>query len=327
MERLVSVQALRAFAALSILGLHISYLPLVAQAGVDLFFVISGFVMVNSSGQLFGTIDAPRTFMIRRIIRIVPLYWLATAAAFTIHLPPYDEILTSAFFVPRGQILPILEVGWTLQFEMFFYVVFAGCLLLQRRTAVVALGICLATMVLAGLSGLFSAAVKTYWASPLNLEFFAGAVAGLAFVERWRFSKITALACILAGAVGLAYVRNAPVVVGTLRIIQYGLPVALIFIGCVLGRWGAMPRSLAAIANLLGDASYAIYLTHPLTIILIAERIPMLVTAIAAIAIGIAIHLLLERPTSRWLCSIANVRASTYRRRGVSELGQYAASK
>jgi exopolysaccharide production protein ExoZ len=54
MERLVSVQVLRAFAALSILGLHTSYLPEVAQAGVDLFFVISGFVMVYSSGQLFG---------------------------------------------------------------------------------------------------------------------------------------------------------------------------------------------------------------------------------------------------------------------------------
>jgi exopolysaccharide production protein ExoZ len=93
---MISVQVLRAVAALSIVFCHFNYIeyaltgrinlafPLYNLAsGVDLFFVISGFIMVYSSEELFGAKAAWYTFLRRRLTRIIPIYWIATALAFT----------------------------------------------------------------------------------------------------------------------------------------------------------------------------------------------------------------------------------------------------
>jgi exopolysaccharide production protein ExoZ len=91
MERdsLLSIQILRAVAALAVCGVHFDQMTLMLAghsndpiplyplaAGVDLFFVISGFVMVYSSEPLFGRSGSPKEFLVRRLARIVPLYWL-----------------------------------------------------------------------------------------------------------------------------------------------------------------------------------------------------------------------------------------------------------
>ena len=88
---LVSIQALRAIAAFMVLAFHLSNLAEIAPrlqttnfvlgaAGVDLFFVISGFVMVYSCERLFNRPGASAQFVVQRLVRIVPLYWLATTA-------------------------------------------------------------------------------------------------------------------------------------------------------------------------------------------------------------------------------------------------------
>ena len=151
LSSLVSIQALRAIAALLVfwghainavhLKIEADFPHLYGPFGVDLFFVISGFVMVYSSERLFGQPGAPITFFVRRLARIVPLYWLATAVLvwFVVPYASTKAVLGSLFFAPHiPSEAPLLFVGWTLIFEMFFYAVFAIALLAKRRFAVVA---------------------------------------------------------------------------------------------------------------------------------------------------------------------------------------------
>ncbi len=162
--KIESVQALRAVAALSIAILHVLHeaigldpggvmarwhAALPWGAGVDLFFVISGFVMVYASDELFGRRDAPALFMARRLIRIVPLYWAATTLFLLVALIARSavsegagsiaNVVMSYVFLPTrrpdGSIQPIYSLGWTLNYEMLFYVVFAACIWQARRRA------------------------------------------------------------------------------------------------------------------------------------------------------------------------------------------------
>ena len=170
--RIDTVQALRAFAALSVAVWHVLHdaIPLDPSghierwhnalpwaSGVDLFFVISGFVMVYASAELFGRRSSPMTFMARRLIRIVPLYWGATTLFLVVALATpssvsqagfglADVVMSYAFLPtsrPDGTIQPIYSLGWTLNYEMFFYVVFAACIVLPRRRALAAVALLL----------------------------------------------------------------------------------------------------------------------------------------------------------------------------------------
>jgi exopolysaccharide production protein ExoZ len=152
-RKLHALQVLRALAALMVVADHaVSYVATKQEValslknlawflgifGVDIFFVISGFIMIYTSRDLFGTRLGFAKFAYRRIVRIVPLYWLATITAAGLLLrhqfPSNFEIATSLAFVPAvthpGEALrPILWVGWTLNLEMFFYALFTVSLL------------------------------------------------------------------------------------------------------------------------------------------------------------------------------------------------------
>ena len=159
---LASIQVLRAAAALAVLFAHLW--PALAQfgneniipnftfgaAGVDLFFVISGFIMVYTSERLFGQRDGPGRFLTRRLIRIVPMYWalttLVVVAWYGVKLPDHTtwtNVVGSYLFIPTlkpgGGTAPVLGVGWTLNYEMLFYFLFAITIMFQRRMAVIVL--------------------------------------------------------------------------------------------------------------------------------------------------------------------------------------------
>jgi exopolysaccharide production protein ExoZ len=155
-NEIIGVQAMRFTAALSVVVDHYvihlceqgvfpqSWLPFsyrLGSLGVFLFFAISGFVMVLSNRNKFQVWRSSIDFVIRRIIRIWPMYFLATILVVAIkHSDPLNSIqniLKSLAFVPYisevGLYRPVLGKGWTLNYEMFFYAVFAVCLNFPRN--------------------------------------------------------------------------------------------------------------------------------------------------------------------------------------------------
>ena len=319
---LKNVQALRAVAALAVALSHlVSFSPAVGflgfgTIGVELFFVISGFIMV------FITNDReqrPLNFFAHRVVRVVPLYWLLTLAIFGLawvapellkstRADPVD-LLRSLLFIPyvkHGATLqPLLFQGWTLNFEMVFYLLFATSLLLRRQVHRVA--VVTGTIAMAVLAGQLLAPlppVVGFYTSPLTLCFALGMGLGLAFPRIGTGLLISASLGIagllianwadLLGPGGFYFVRIAfafAVVTAALALEQRGR----------VWSWGPI--------QLLGAASYSLYLVHPFAAIAIEKLArkfallggPMLVVCLAIataamIIAGLALHRLVERP-------------------------------
>ena len=141
------IQVLRAIAALMVVTQHSrhsvpgsEFLPLFGGAGVDIFFIISGFVMSYTSpiigGGMKAKLKAADIFFRKRLARIVPLYWLALAwVARRDFSTPNNHLVEDFLFIPHFHYLhptwlsPIIIQGWTLNYEMFFYFVFAIAML------------------------------------------------------------------------------------------------------------------------------------------------------------------------------------------------------
>ena len=200
---LYNLQILRALAAYLVFLTHLgqyagSVLPrpdflAFGSAGVDVFFVLSGFIMfVSTSGRDEGV----GAFLTRRIARVVPVYWLVTGIIALLALAGLKPIgvmefrleylIQSLLFVPfsrGGYIEPLVSVGWTLNYEMFFYAVFAGLLLVPvlANRVLAAAGIFLGLALLGRLpvSGLY----WTFYTKPIVLEFAAGIGLGYAYLR------------------------------------------------------------------------------------------------------------------------------------------------
>lgn len=132
---LSSIQILRGMAVVMVVLFHgLSFQ--IGGAGVDIFLIISGFIMFHTNRDVFGYAGAAIVFLKRRILRIVPLYWLCTAFAFW-RGSKIKILAASILFIPvrsgDGSIHTVLAPGWTLDFEMFFYIVFAVGLMLPRK--------------------------------------------------------------------------------------------------------------------------------------------------------------------------------------------------
>ena len=280
-----SVQGLRALAALAVVAFHstvlwhdraLSHAAPVWQngnAGVDLFFVISGFLMVISSQHLRTRAGGWWHFIRLRLIRVVPLYWLTTAvklAAITavpaIALHSHTTLwnsLASFLFLPApnalGAITPILVVGWTLSFEMLFYAVYATAL----ARAVDPILVAAPTMLGLAMLSLFRTSAWpaiTVLADPLVLEFVAGMVlAHLYLAEAHLEASLTfglwLTVCGLFGLFGLP--THDPYI----RVLLWGTSATITL-------WGALilDRRIAQLwpplCVTIGAASYSLYLTH-----------------------------------------------------------------
>ena len=333
-NRLVNIQALRGVAALGVLAAHLAVIERrygdgaltpdwfdLGLAGVDLFFVISGFVMVYVTRDLVASRCAIFSFLYKRATRIYPLYWAVSLAVLAVFLVRPDfvnssqgnqaDIVASFLLIPQRQ-YPLLLVGWTLVHEVYFYLVFALLLAAPRkwRPPLLALWGALALVGYAlGASRLGAWAALAV--NPLTLEFLMGCAVGLLFLRGARTAGRLALAAgglICLGVLGLRMGGLAPFSSDALRTALFGPAFALILYGAVAiettGRFSA-PRW----AQRLGDASYSLYLTHLLTLsalgriwALIAapgrwdNAIVLPLIAGAAIAGAYLTYLLVERP-------------------------------
>lgn len=309
--RLDGIQVLRAVAAISVMLAHAvadiaarSGVELVPRAyagaaGVDLFFVISGFIMVYSSRDLLGRPGAWLAFSARRLARIVPLYWAVTLIYLLLQivqgkwqvLKP-DWIAASLLFIPfdggtGAGLSPFYGIGWTLNFEMMFYGVFALALALGGRHAfaLVATGLT-AAVALGALVAL--PRLPAYWANEIVLDFVMGVLIGMVFLRGFRFPPPLAVLLVIAGLGGLltstisgfnAALPDQPPAFP--RVLAWGLPMGLIVAGVSLvhGTPAAAPSPARRALLLLGDMSYAIYLLHPIVIVALRPVLPLSIAA------------------------------------------------
>lgn len=266
-----SIQYLRAVAALTVVWVHARYVipgiaeqlgtPYFGGSGVDLFFVISGFIMVVTTAKDDLT---PQKFFMLRVIRVVPLYWLATLALVACKAgggwDPYPPIAIakSLLFIPFSWLedgkglWPILANGWTLNYEMFFYALFALSLAAPRRVRLLALGLTLGSLVVIGrVFGPFTSPLASFYSSPLLLEFVAGMILAHGWLrDGWRSGLPLSLFLIVFGFYCMGSPHSRSMVMG----------------GAFLVVSGCLNPRICAIQNRplleLGNASYSIYLVH-----------------------------------------------------------------
>ena len=334
---LTSVQVARAAAALLVLVFHVSQHMVLAlnvpgfremtfgAGGVDLFFVISGFIMVWSCRDLAGQPGVRGDFLLRRAIRVVPLYWTITTgfvlamlairllrpSFFAFALDP-GHVLASYLFLPwpyvRGGHMPVFAVGWTLDHEMAFYAAFALLLGLPIRLLVPVLTALFLGLVALGLAVELPFA-PAVWTRPIILEFVLGAWLGVARLRGVSLPGWARLALLAAGLAGMAMAAVDPNERGLGRVLGWGLPSMAIMAGVVLGGDVTLRGAGLRVLALLGDASYALYLVHFFVVsgmrpfampfrelILAAPWAYALGLGAVAIGASLAVHLWVERP-------------------------------
>ncbi|QHF23623.1 acyltransferase family protein [Rathayibacter sp. VKM Ac-2804] len=300
-------------------------------AGVDVFFVVSGFVMAVTAGP-FEVRGGWRFFAVRRVIRIVPLYWIATTlkiasilvlpgAVLHAALTPWSGVASYLFLPsrnPDGAVEPLLGVGWTLTFEAAFYAVFALGLLLRRNVLVFASAI---VLLVASGHAFRPAEDWPTWAvyfDPIVLYFAIGmAIGRIVALPNARRALLVALGLAAAIAVvasvtpgGVSWQRDALFRKGVVTAAFIAVVLAEPLLRRLARRPGAdrvVRRPLLA----LGDASYSLYLFHPMigpavpaVLALVGLRSGVLSVA-GTIAVSLVaatlIHRLVERPITRRL--------------------------
>jgi exopolysaccharide production protein ExoZ len=283
--------------------------------GVDVFFVISGVVIALSAARWDGS---PGGFLWRRVLRVVPLYWLFTTlmvVALVVvpggvketELEP-GQIVASYLFLPwerhDGRIAPVLSLGWTLNYEMFFYLLAAGALVWRwPRMGWVVVGL-LGAVALAGAVLRPEGVAARFWTNAIILEFAFGI--GIASVlRRWGAVHRPALALAVfgAGLAALVLLHGT----GLPRFLAAGLPAAAMVAGPVLFLRTEARGWIGALGLRLGDASYALYLSHRFVLRLATLALLPLVpegglwlfvggVTLAATLVALAVFAWIERP-------------------------------
>ncbi|MBU8543760.1 MULTISPECIES: acyltransferase family protein [Roseomonadaceae] len=327
-----SVQYLRAIAAMMVVLFHMG-VPLQRLGyegswpdwparGIDIFFVISGLIMWVVTADRNVRL---RDFFYRRVVRIVPIYWLLTSfivgllllAPALVQSGRFEvwHVVASYLFLPASHpvidmVAPALIPGWTLNYEMFFYAIFGLSLLLPPGQRLPAICGVLALLVALGEIMRPGGVMLAFYTSPIILEFGFGVALGAALGRGWAMPPWLAWPTIGLGFVALAMGDEA----WAHRVIVAGLPSLAIVAGVVSLEVAGKVPSLR-VPNLLGDASYALYLTH--TIVLsamgqVAYRLGLgglpgglvifvLLACVATQLASLAIHMAFERPLNRRL--------------------------
>lgn len=336
---------LRAFAAVIVVFYHMQAM-LNAQfggalhtyfgvAGVDVFFMISGFVMLHTNYSLKRN---PIEFWIDRLIRILPLYWMALAALLLIfvagmhpaglHSFTASDLITSVLLIPHerstGGSEPLLAVAWTLIYELYFYFIFGALLLLKSIRMIV---ISLSVIFLGSTALYFTPLANNFYFSvytnPILLEFLAGVLLAVAYnklnipenFKIWGKISGAAAAVFGLGLILLYDFYNGSQIKGHFhQMTVFFIPALFVVGGALLAEKSGLHISSKALM-LLGSASYATYLFHMITmqaIIKIAGKLisikgpwlepsVVVITLIITLAIGNLIHLHLEKPLMQLL--------------------------
>jgi len=268
---------MRGIAALSVAIGHIGMIKN-GVFGVDLFFCISGFIMMHVTEK------SRHKFLEKRAIRILPLYWITTVAIIAmLFIKPdifrsltlsSEHFIKSMFFIPYyhtvqngGHINALNFVGWTLILEVFFYLLFFVAMLISHKHRhYIVTGIML-TMTIIGLTVESDSVFVRFYCKSIMLEFSLGMLA-YKLLNSQNFNKwdtSSAFAAIFAAVLiwaGLFLATCNPQVIGllkTIRVIVFGVPTFAFFLLVFKALEG---RSIYRPLIILGDISYSLYLTH-----------------------------------------------------------------
>ncbi|WP_431097426.1 acyltransferase family protein [Polaromonas aquatica] len=331
-QQFTGVQILRFAAAMLVVVMHITQAISIhvsgtgptrywtdGSAGVDIFFVISGFVMAMSTSALpsdaAARMGAAWIFMRRRLLRIAPLYWFYTLlkVALLLALPTLasrasvepGHLTASLLFIPAvspwGLVLPTLPVGWTLNFEMLFYAIFAAAIALGAPR----IRFCLLIFLLIYTAGRYipGSVVLDFYAQTIVFEFILGICVAYAFL---RLRHVSPGVGLIVMVIGVAFMfvpdwgRSAD------RFATWGCGAALVVLGSLwLEPWTSR-APLASRLSFLGDASYSIYLSHTFVVpagVLALKKMGMQDSLAIVLAVGMAVvvagcisYVWLERP-------------------------------
>lgn len=340
MRKIDNIQVARGVAALIVFLFHFHSIELLygddrltpqffnyGRFGVDLFFVISGFIMVYISGPALAGFETARGFLVRRVLRIYPLYWFVTLGVLAVWLGSgkafFDgtvaedpNILASLLLWPHERD-PVIHVGWTLIHELYFYIVFAALLFAPPKWRVPAIGLWGA---LIGLVHLIGAAPQSPLGQlithPLSLEFVAGAFIA---VIRPRFGN---RASWIAAGLGVLYLIGTIYFVGInvpdtnlvdrnwYRVAAFGPPAAFFIFAIAVPN--APGKQTPKVATALGDWSYGLYLVHfPIIAVTgaiwakfsspgLLDNAVMFVVSLSIIIIASwVLHVLVEKPSAK----------------------------
>ncbi|MBK1878410.1 acyltransferase family protein [Pelagicoccus mobilis] len=295
------------------------------EMGVDAFFVISGFIMVYISDQ--GTSQSG--FLLKRALRIYPPYWIYSGMMIAVlfFVVPNDrrlgfdfvDLTRALFLIPTindvtKNIFPLfLSQGWTLIYELFFYLVFFLFLKVGSVARTVLTSVVLVVFHLIAIkTGLFDGAVKWLFSDSVMLEFIIGMLLGL-FYTKTRFSIRKGVAWLLAGigVVWFIYFQINEYQGWGVRIVSYCIPLSLLFaatVFCEELKAIQFPKALLW----LGDASYSIYLTHTIVIFGFARLnrkngvfadvsldVQFVLILLTALAVGVLLYQFVEKQTNR----------------------------
>ena len=333
-----SIQALRGLAALFVVFQHVRFLNFGAF-GVDIFFCISGFMI------MFTTEKSTKYFFRKRLIRILPLYYLMTIGTYILLIlfpsmfqqtrPHLSYLIKSLLFLPfdigGGVLQPLMRIGWTVNCEMLFYLLFFIAFHLSMRYRGLICGAFLAVLV--GVVQIFApmisswqsplgnilAPVLTFYGDPVMLEFLFGILAYYLLRYLYNrhtlhpFSKTTSIVsavCIPVIFCLLAYFTPRINVIGFRRLPLWGLPAFLLLVLAFLaGLRMTMPRLLVS----LGNISYSLYLVHYYPVMLLDRAVfdfsslsflsvvGLIVSVALSISLAYLSWLLIERKFTGWL--------------------------
>ena len=202
----------------------------------------------------------------RRAARIFPLYWVATTGVLLVAFAiPHalseplgggiGYILASYFFIPwqrpDGFIQPVFRLGWTLNYELLFYSIFALFLVLPRRWATACVTVVILALAAAGVLFRPSIPQFLFWTDPIIVEFAVGMLVATLLLADVRLDMWARVALAAAGVLMLFLEGRSD---GPWRLVTYGVPATLFLAAAVLGRpGGGEPSRLMRLGVLLGE--------------------------------------------------------------------------
>ena len=271
--KLAGIEAARGVAACSVVFYHAArhmdaacHVPLIrallqfGHAGVDVFFVLSGFIILFVHADDIGRPSRLGRYVSRRATRLLPVYWVALAVTILLGVvaghgwPSLPGVIWSGFLLPSWS-EPLLGVAWTLQYEVVFYAAFA-VLILDRRAGLLVMAVWFACISVVSVRG-GGAGVPPSLCSAYDLEFFLGMGVAVA-VRRGGRGMSVPLIVSAGGLFALMCLCEDQGLLdgyGNWARVAYGVPAAVLIFG-LAAPGVAVPRLLAV----LGAASYSIYL-------------------------------------------------------------------